>query len=46
MTSDDVGKFLEIRERQTDGQWLITNDIFNSDIGVGEPLSSSCPFKN
>lgn len=40
----DIGKFLEIRERQTDGQWLITRDIFNSDISAGAALASSCPF--
>lgn len=40
----DIGKFLEIRERQTDGQWLITRDIFNSDISAGAALGSSCPF--
>jgi ketosteroid isomerase-like protein len=28
----DHGKFLEIRRRETDGRWLITADIFNSDL--------------
>ena len=27
----DTGKYIEIRRRQTDGSWLITADIFNSD---------------
>lgn len=40
----DIGKFLEIRERQSDGQWLITRDIFNSDISTGGDLATSCPF--
>jgi len=29
---EDHGKFLEIRRRQDDGKWLVTNDIFNSDL--------------
>jgi ketosteroid isomerase-like protein len=28
---DDVGKYIEIRKRQSDGSWLIAADIFNSD---------------
>lgn len=31
-TMEDRGKFIEIWERQDDGQWLITRDIFNSDL--------------
>jgi uncharacterized protein (TIGR02246 family) len=30
--TNDHGKYLEIRRRQTDGQWLIAVDIFNSDL--------------
>ena len=40
----DVGKFLEVRERQSDGAWLIKADIFNSDLGVGADLLSACAF--
>ena len=29
---NDVGKYLEIRRKQTDGSWLIAVDIFNSDL--------------
>ncbi|HJS44612.1 MAG TPA: DUF4440 domain-containing protein [Gemmatimonadales bacterium] len=29
---NDHGKFLEIRRRQPDGKWLISTDIYNSDI--------------
>jgi ketosteroid isomerase-like protein len=29
---EDHGKFVEIRRRQPDGRWLITVDIFNSDV--------------
>ena len=28
----DHGKFLEVRRRQADGRWLMTADIFNSDV--------------
>ena len=28
----DTGKYIEIRRRQTDGSWLIAEDIFNSDV--------------
>lgn len=29
---NDSGKFIEIRRKQADGSWLITRDIFNSDL--------------
>ena len=32
----DRGKFIEIRERQPDGRWLLARDIFNSDLAPGE----------
>jgi ketosteroid isomerase-like protein len=28
----DSGKFIEVRKRQPNGTWLITRDIFNSDV--------------
>ncbi|CAN5698170.1 hypothetical protein BH23GEM9_BH23GEM9_19680 [soil metagenome] len=31
-TMEDRGKYIEIWERQQDGQWRITRDIFNSDM--------------
>lgn len=40
----DVGKFLEIRKKQSNRQWLIQADIFNSDIPLGSELLSTCPF--
>ena len=40
----DIGKFLEVRERQTDGAWLITADIFNSNMAAGGDLAAACPF--
>ena len=40
----DVGKFLEVRRRQADGQWLIAADAFNSDLPVGSDLQTECPF--
>ncbi|MGZ2372076.1 YybH family protein [Ancylomarina sp. YFZ004] len=30
----DSGKYIEIRKKQTDGSWLLTHDIFNSDIEI------------
>ncbi len=29
---EDRGKFVEVRRRQADGRWLMTADIFNSDV--------------
>ncbi|WP_340677849.1 hypothetical protein [Paraglaciecola sp.] len=40
----DVGKFLEIRKKQQNGEWLIHTDIFNSDAGLGSELLETCPF--
>jgi len=40
----DVGKFLEVRKKQSDGAWLIYADIFNSDSSLGSELFESCPF--
>lgn len=31
----DHGKFIEIRRRQPNGEWLISADIFNSDLPSG-----------
>ena len=28
----EIGKYVEIRRRQPDGRWLLTVDIFNSDL--------------
>jgi len=28
----DSGKYIEIRKKQLDGSWLLTHDIFNSDV--------------
>ena len=40
----DVGKFLEVRNKQEDGRWLVVSDIFNSDLAVGSDLPDACPF--
>lgn len=34
---EDSGKYVEIRRRQPDGQWLIAVDIFNSDLPTAPP---------
>lgn len=39
----DVGKFLEVRRRQTDGRWLVSHDAFNSDLQAGSELAAECP---
>ena len=36
-TQTDSGKFIEIWSRQPDGSWLITDDIFNSNLPVPGP---------
>ena len=40
----DIGKFMEVRERQADGAWLIAADIFNSNLAAGSDLAAACPF--
>jgi len=34
---EDHGKFVEVRRRQADGRWLMTHDIFNSDVPLPTP---------
>lgn len=38
--STDFGKFLEIQRHQQDGRWLISLDIFNSDLPATPPPSA------
>lgn len=40
----DVGKYLEIRKKDENGEWLIVTDIFNSDAAMGSDLLEACPF--
>lgn len=40
----DLGKFLEVRKKQVNGEWLIHADIFNSDGAIDSKLLSNCPF--
>lgn len=40
----DVGKFLEVRRRDPNGDWLIVADSFNSDAAIGSDLLEACPF--
>jgi len=34
---DDRGKYIVIERKQPDGSWLITDDIFNSDVPLPAP---------
>jgi uncharacterized protein (TIGR02246 family) len=40
----DVGKYLEIRKRDENGEWPIVTDVFNSDAAMGSDLLEACPF--
>lgn len=40
----DVGKYLEIRKKDENSDWLIISDIFNSDADMGSELLDACPF--
>ena len=42
-TGVDVGKFIEVRRRQSDGRWLVSHDAFNSDLPDGSDLAAECP---
>lgn len=42
-TGVDIGKFLEVRRRQPDGRWLVSHDVFNSDLPAGGELAEECP---
>jgi ketosteroid isomerase-like protein len=39
--AQDRGKFLEVRQRQKDGRWLIVADIFNSDLPPIAPVPAA-----
>lgn len=41
----DIGKFLEVRRRQSDGRWLVAQDVFNSDLATGAELARACPLE-
>jgi ketosteroid isomerase-like protein len=34
---DDHGKYIVIERKQPDGSWLITEDIFSSDVPLPAP---------
>ena len=42
-TAVDVGKFMEVRNREPDGRWQVSHDIFNSDLPAGSDLAERCP---
>ncbi len=41
----DTGKFIEIFHRGDDGAWLITNDIWNSDVPAAAPMEEDAPME-
>jgi uncharacterized protein (TIGR02246 family) len=40
---NDHGKFLEVRRRQSDGRWLVSHDMFNSDVPVAPAAPPAAP---
>ena len=40
----DIGKFLEIRKKDVNGDWLIISDVFNSNAAIGSDPVEDCPF--
>ncbi|MCH8134962.1 MAG: nuclear transport factor 2 family protein, partial [Proteobacteria bacterium] len=41
----DTGKFIEIFHRGDDGEWLMTNDMWSSDLPAAAPMEESAPWK-
>jgi len=41
----DHGKYLAISRKQADGSWLITHDIFNSDVPLAPPPAAPAAAK-
>jgi ketosteroid isomerase-like protein len=41
----DTGKFIEIFHRGDDGEWRISNDIWNSDVPVAAPMQEDEPME-
>ena len=39
----DTGKFIEIFHRGDDGEWLITNDMWSSDLPAAAPVEEDAP---
>ncbi len=42
---EDHGKYLEVLHKGTDGNWHISNDIFNSDVPLPPPAPAPAPAK-
>lgn len=40
----ELGKFLEVRNKQPNGEWLIATEIFNADGPPDSDLLAACPF--
>ncbi len=41
----DTGKFIEIFHRGDDGEWRMTNDIWNSDVPAAAPMEEDAPME-
>ena len=41
----DTGKFIEIFHRGDDGEWLMTNDMWSSDLPAAAPMEESAPME-
>ncbi len=41
----DTGKFIVTFHRGDDGEWLITNDIWNSDVPAAAPMEEDAPME-
>jgi ketosteroid isomerase-like protein len=41
----DTGKFIEIYHRGDDGEWLMTNDMWSSDVPVPAPAEEEAPME-
>src|ERR1041384_187814 len=43
---EDHGKYLQVSRKQADGSWLMSNDIFNSDLPPMAPPAAAAPAKH
>ena len=41
----DTGKYIEIFHRGDDGEWLMTNDMWSSDLPAAAPMEDDAPME-